>query len=215
MNYKITKKFTLLEMIVATAIFAIVMMTVGVMFFSINSSRNKIKIYKNHTENIIALDKVFTNSFRNAIPFDWKDDNNKNLSIFIGTQNNISFAYKHRINYNKDTAIRFLAFSLNDNNLIATYSNTPIVPWLDSQTNAISEIIANNVESISFTYAAKNDNSIIWVDSWNEEFENIPLAIQIKIIWEDGSQEQWLSRVAGASLYETYGNRKDDDEDKL
>ncbi len=205
------KLFTLLETIVATAIFAVVMMTIGMMFFSINASRNKIKTYKKNIDNIVAIDKLFSNSFRNAIHFYWKDENNKDSSIFIGKENYASFAFKHRINHYKDAGIRFISYSLDNNNLIATYSDTPIVPWLESQDNLKTEILLTNIENISFIYAARNENTITWLESWDEENENIPLAIQITILWKDGSQEQWLNRVAGASLYETLGKRNDDE----
>ena len=71
--------------------------------------------------------------------------------------------------------------------------------------------MAENVEEIKFWYAdlSESDN-IEWKNDWNEENSSnaMPLAVQLKITWDDGETEQWLRRTAGSGIDESFGKRK-------
>ena len=84
-----------------------------------------------------------------------------------------------------------------------------MLPW-DGKTNAAQtdrEILAEKVRSISFLYADRKKDNISWTSAWDENSNNIPLAIQIKVEWMNGESEVWMRRTAGAGLRETYGAR--------
>jgi hypothetical protein len=83
--------------------------------------------------------------------------------------------------------------------------------WLNEDLGSTcqKEVIAQDVENISFLYADRDENGITWVNDWNEEIEkNIPLAIQMTIKFKDGRKVSWLRRTAGNSFETNYGKRE-------
>lgn len=69
------------------------------------------------------------------------------------------------------------------------------------------EVIVTGVESLYFSYADRINERIEWKNSWDKENKNIPLAINLKIKFEDGSIIQYLRRTAGSSFYSVWGKR--------
>lgn len=203
--------FTLLEMILSIFIFAVIMSVLATGIFTIQQSLRKVSDKSNELERYQVLDRVFTSSIRNAVPFYWKDNNNNRKSAFLGDTNKLSFAYLHRIVGSDDGGIRFIQFCLDGDNLVAIYKKIPILPW-DHATleSADNEILSTGVRSLSFSYADfDNRDEVVWRRSWNssEENYNIPLAIQVTIEWKNGSKEVWLRRTAGAGRFESLGIR--------
>ena len=200
--------FTLLEMILAISIFVMIMLTIGTGIFSIQQTWRKVSKKSKQIKTYQTLDRVFGAAFRNCIPFSWPNDDSSEESIFVGNKDKCVFAYMHRITKVSEGGIRFLKIYFNDGNLMAAYRKTPILPWYDDETTIQKEILTSNVKEISFLYADKENNEIVWYDDWNrEDARNIPLAIQINIVWQDGGSEQWLRRTAGAGEFESYGKR--------
>ena len=131
--------------------------------------------------------------------------------MFKGDSNELVLAYLHRITNVKKGGIRFIKLSLEDGKLIAYYRHTPILYWLneDLASTCQKEVIAKNVENVSFLYADKSENGITWCDDWNEELEkNIPLGIQITVEFKNGRKISWLRRTAGSSFESEYGKRE-------
>lgn len=201
--------FTLLEMICAMFIFAVMMTILGTAMFTIQQSLRKVSNKSDSLMSLQVLERVFTFSIRNAVPFQWPDQSKTNRSLFIGEPNRVSFAYLHRVVDANDGGIRFIQFYLDRDQLIAAYRKIPILPWDVSTINsADKEILATGVSSINIQYADRVNNQIVWQNSWNTQNNmNIPLAIQIKVDWRDGSSEQWLRRTAGAGQFESLGTR--------
>ncbi len=104
-----------------------------------------------------------------------------------------------------------MKLSVENGELIALYRHTPILYWLneDLESTCRKEVIASDVENISFLYADREENSIIWSDDWDEETEkNIPLGIQMTIEFKNGRKTSWLRRTAGSSFESEYGKRE-------
>lgn len=190
-------------------IFSVIMLILGTAMFTIQQSLRKVSGKSDSLLSLQVLERVFTFSIRNAVPFQWLDQSKMNRSIFIGEPNKTSFAYLHRVVDANDGGIRFIQFYLDQDKLMAAYRKIPILPWDASTLNAADkEILATGVRSINITYADKVNNQIIWANRWNTQNNmNIPLAIQIKVDWKDGSSEQWLRRTAGAGQFESLGAR--------
>ena len=201
--------FTLLEMILSMFIFSVIMLILGTAMFTIQQSLKKVSWKSESLFSLQALERVFTFSIRNAVPFQWPDQSKTNRSIFIGEPNRTSFAYLHRVVDANEGGIRFIQFYLDRDNLIAAYRKIPILPWDTGTLNlADKEILATGVRSINITYADKVNNQIVWANRWNTQNNlNIPLAIQIRVDWKDGSSEQWLRRTAGSGQFESLGMR--------
>lgn len=201
--------FTLLEMICAMFIFTVIMMILGTGMFTIQQSLKKVSSKSDSIMALQVLERVFTFSIRNAVPFQWPDQSKTNRSTFIGEPNRVSFAYLHRVVDANDGGIRFIQFYLDKDQLVAAYRKIPILPWDNSTLNsADKEVLATKVSSINIQYADRVNNQIVWQNSWNTQNNmNIPLAIQISVNWKDGSSEQWLRRTAGSGQFESLGHR--------
>ena len=207
-------RFTLLELIVAVAIFAVVISIASMGLVTVRKSWDKVYEHSARLKNLLKIDRVVDTSFRNIIPFSWKDeDTKKERGIFFGEEDMVTFAYMHRITNAEFSAIRFINLYVEDNKLIAEYSKSPILPWDDNQDEmgVKKEVLAENIERISFLYGDRDETGeISWNSSWVEEkpLNYVPLAIQITVEWQDGRCEQWLRRVAGAGKCESLGVRK-------
>jgi len=206
---KTLKAFTLLEMILSMFIFSIIMLILGTAMATAQQSLRKVTAKSQSLMSLQALERVFTFSIRNAVPFQWPDQSKTNRNIFIGEPSRVSFAYLHRVVDANDGGIRFIQFYLDQDNLVAAYRKIPILPWDQGTMNASEkEILATNVRSLNISYADRVNNQITWSNRWNTQNNlNIPLAIQIKVEWKDGSSEQWLRRTAGSGQYESLGMR--------
>ena len=62
-------------------------------------------------------------------------------------------------------------------------------------------------------YAGAEQDTIIWLDEWpREDYDFIPMAVQMKVIWKDGTEEQWLRRTAASGGNSVYGAMQEIDE---
>jgi len=195
--------YTLLEMMIAISIFLMVMMTVGMGSLSVQQTWRKVQKHSSRLKAVQMVERVVSPAFKNAVPFIWVDDNNKRQPVFVGEEEVVQVAYLHRINHISEGAIRFLKISLSDDELIAEYRKTPILPWGDNSDNINSEVIAQAVKSVSFMYAYLDNSELTWIDQWgDEQGTKIPLAIQMTVEWENGRIESWLRRTAGSGFKE-------------
>jgi hypothetical protein len=200
-------------MVLAVGIFLAVICVVSSGLFAVRQTWEKVKKHNGSLERLQRVDRVIDSAFRNVIPFKWHDENNKSRQIFLGRSNSLQMAYQHRIGKISDGGIRYIAFEVRDEKLLALYRKTPIIPWLNEGAELTQEILAENVAGISFQYADKENDEITWLNNWDEENPNIPLAIQITIEWNDGRKESWLRRTAGSGLNESLGARKEELDD--
>lgn len=192
--------YTLLEMMIAISIFLMIMLTVGMGSISIQKTWQRVQKHSNHLKMYQMIDRVVSPSFKNAVPFNWKDDDGSTKTIFVGEENRVSFAYLHRMNRLSEGGIRFLTLLVEDESLVAEYRNTPLLPWSDDDNNVKREVLAKKIKGISFTYAYRENGELTWTSVWEEQGYRIPLAIQITVEWENGDVEQWLRRTAGNGL---------------
>ncbi len=200
--------FTLLEMVVALAVFAVAMTTIGMTLFAMQRSWRKITAEGISMQKIQLIDRIVDSAFRNAIPFHWKTDDNKEVMVFKGDSDSILLTYMHRIGRVEDGAIRFIHFYCKNNRLMAEYRRTPILPDQENIGKTDSEVLATGVDRIEFKYGDVSEKELIWYDSWDAaKMLNIPMAILMKVYWQDGRSEVWLRRTAGAGQYQSMGVR--------
>lgn len=196
--------FTLMEVIVAFAILTLIATLTGIVLFSVQQSWSKIKENTARLEDMVKLDRIVNNVFRNAVPFHWPDENRKNKQIFKGKSDSIRMAYLHRINSDKENGIRFIEFSLREGQLIAKYRDFPMTE--ENPEHCTEEILISRVQKLEFRYAERADGEIVWSSEFNEiAAENIPMAIRMTITLEDGEIVDFLRRTAGNSYVSTYG----------
>ena len=155
------------------------------------------------------VDKVVNSHFRNIVPFHWRDDDLKNRQIFMGDSDRIVFASTHRVNDSEEGGIRFVSLFVENNELVALYRKTPLLFWDEAERTGYREILVDGVESIEFTFGDLNrEREIEWFDEWDEDTEKyIPMAIQMKVNWEDGRSDVWLRRTSGSSKRTNLGKK--------
>lgn len=206
--------FTLLEVIVATGILALLGLLIGMSVNTFHRSYMQAQKVGNELQRNQVIDRLVDSYFVNAIPFEWDDENLETHYVFSGLPDELYLTSIRRA-YAKDaSAIWFIRLYCEDGTLKCDYSAFPLLPWIDLEDqNFTTEVIATGVNSISFLYAEKKDDEIEWLEEWVEEdHDGIPLAIQITVEWTDGTKERWLRRTAGASSNSTFGDREEPSE---
>ena len=212
------RNFTLIEMVVAMAVMVVVAMIIGTASATFYNAYQRSTRSISRLETCLAIDRIFDSLIRNAIPFKWMDDENASRFVFEGNNDSLLFTALRRT-YGKDSsAIIFVRLLVEDEQLIAEYSNSPILPWIEENDQGIErEIIAKNIAAITFEYAEfDEEEGIEWLEVWEEdEHEALPLAIRMTVEWTDGRKEYWLRRLAGIAKDSTFGQRQQSSNDSL
>ena len=204
--------FTLIEMILAVSILMLVFLAAGTGLMIVQQTWIKSQNRSDQLKRLILIDKIVNANFTNIIPFEWRDEQLSRKEIFLGNPEKVIFATTHPVNIARAGAIRFVAIYVENNCLVVSYSNTPLLNWDENVTPQSREIISEGVSKVEFLYADfDNEKKLIWENDWDEEKRrNIPLAIQMTVNWEDGARISWLKRTAGAGKREYFGRRYND-----
>lgn len=206
--------FTLVEMIAAMAVMIFVALIIGTASMSFYNTWARAGKITSFLKSAQAIDRIADNFFRNMIPFKWKDEeDNQEKFVFEGKSDSILFTALRRSYAGDKGGLVFVKLYVENEELIAEYSAYPFLPWEEEGVHPTTkEVICNNVESVSFLYAEKEEDEDIgmeFLEEWDEEeHEAIPLAVQMTVVWKNGRKEQWLRRTAGVSKYSTLGFRR-------
>ncbi|MEG1979946.1 MAG: hypothetical protein RR060_04430 [Victivallaceae bacterium] len=206
-RFKIKRnKFTLLEIILALAIFCLIAGLSGGLIYTVRQSYQSISDTDNYLKRQFRLDLVINEVFRNSIPLNWPALNNVDKLYFQGKNNALRTVYQYRINQNRQSGMRFINLELLDGELFAIYSDYPCP---EQQPTAQRELIADKISGIQLKYAVKNRDTITWQDNFNLDGQekNLPLAISLTINFADGESINYLRRTAGNSYFTSYGRR--------
>ena len=208
--------FMLIEMVIATSLFALVTLACMQLQSTMVRSFNAQTERSQHIEQLTNLDISFKKMFSNMVPFTWRDEDNQRIPHFQGDPDFIRFAYLTRLNSDIDGGLRFLEIFINDEgHLEVIYQNRPFYNGIEASEEAFSSVLSRDVESISFSYASvmegkQHSEDLEWIDTWDIERLDIPLAIMVNVTWladDSGDQkaESFLWRTAGSSYYERLG----------
>ena len=203
--------FTLVELIAAMAILALVGSAGAAALAGFQKSHSTVVELSERMDRNRKLDK-FADIMGNMIPFFWRDeteDNAENL-VFDGREDELFFTAMRLPDDNGRGAFIFVRLYINENNQLACdYKDTPLLPWLEmdeQQSNLKTEILAENISTISFTYGEYNeDDEIDWLEIWDREDEDyknsMPAAVGFTLEFESGEKLSYLRRTAGISAY--------------
>ena len=210
--------FTLMELVAATGIMLAI---AGIIAFASRSFFRALASAERVSAQLqvyLNIDQLMDGCFRNMIPFDWEttDVNDDTFQVFDGLSDMIHFTTLRRSYDDNSGNLFFVRIYVEDEELIAEYSKVPRLPWYDDDEDIMPydrEVLATNVDRISFLYAGAEDSTIIWLDEWDrEEYDFIPLAVQMTVEWKDGTTEQWLRRTAASGGNSVYGSVHEVDE---
>ena len=212
--------FTLMELVAASAI---MMAVAGIIAFASRSFYRALASSERVSAQLqvyLNIDQVMDGCFRNMIPFNWEtsDVNDDTFQVFMGEPDMIHFTTLRR-SYDDIGGNLFFVRVYVDNHtdeLVVEYSKFPRLPWYDDDDDLMPydrEVLATNVDRISFLYAGAQDSTVIWIDEWDrEEYDFIPLAVQMTVEWKDGTEECWLRRTAASGGNSVYGALQEVDE---
>ena len=210
--------FTLMELVAATGIMLAI---AGIIAFASRSFFRALASAERVSAQLqvyLNIDQLMDGCFRNMIPFNWEttDVNDDTFQVFLGEEDMIHFTTLRRSYDDNSGNLFFVRVFVEDEQLIAEYSKFPRLPWYDDDDDIMPydrEVLATNVDRISFLYAGAEDSTIVWVDEWDrEEYDFIPLAVQMTVEWKDGTEERWLRRTAASGGNSVYGALQEIDE---
>jgi hypothetical protein len=155
-------------------------------------------------DDLLLVDRTLDGIFTNTIPFVWRDENLTQNPVFVGTEEAVTLAYLHQVNRLDDGAIRFCRLGLEDGMLIAWYTERPPFPTDPDVPGVRRTVLARGVEEVHFSYADYQNGDVIFVEDWGDRL-HAPMAVQLRIDWQDETSTTWLRRTAGTSYYERWG----------
>ncbi len=217
------RRFTMIEL---TAAMAVMTLVAGIIAFSGSVFYNAWQRTARSSEKLhtyMAVDRIMDSRVRMLVRFRWKYDDYSGI-LFDGKPDSMFFTCITRYSPGSPSAFLFIRLRCEDGKLLADYSPYPRVQWADADDEKnnfpSTEVIAENVKSISFLYANEEDSEIQWYDRWKEygpdavgketaetadvTYLPVPLAVQLKIEFTDGTSECWLRRTAGNSKNTAY-----------
>ena len=202
--------FTLVELIAATAVLALIGSASAAALVGFQQSHDKVATLSERLERNRKLDKV-AELMTNMIPFFWKDetDDNQEHLVFDGMEDELYFTAMRLPDSQGRGAFIFVRLYINDDNALACdYKDTPLLPWLESeeQSNIKTVILAENVASLTFTYADYDDeDEIEWLEVWDQDddeyLDRLPAAVGFTVEFENGEKLSYLRRTAGLSAF--------------
>jgi len=212
--------FTLMELVAASGIMLAV---AGIIAFASRSFYRALASAERVSAQLqvyLNIDQVMDGCFRNMIPFNWEttDVNDDTFQVFDGQPDMIHFTTLRRSYDDIGGNLFFVRVYVDryTDELVAEYSKFPRLPWYDDNEDEMPydrEVLAKDVDRISFLYAGAQDNTVIWIDEWDrEEYDFIPLAVQMTVEWKDGTEERWLRRTAASGGNSVYGALQEVDE---
>ncbi|MBO4630846.1 MAG: hypothetical protein J5858_02880 [Lentisphaeria bacterium] len=211
-------RFTLVELVAAMAIMVFVALIIGTASAAFYRAWQRSARLTDRLKVFLTVDRIMDVRVRNMIPFSWKDDDGVERVLFEGSRDEIFFSSRGRAVEGENSAYLFIRLKVNENHqLIAEYHPLPRFPRQEEGKYEMkTEVLAENVMSISFLYASLKDDEIIWDEDWEEydpetlqenqtDILLLPLAVQMTVEWKDGTKEVWLRRTAGAARYSRLG----------
>ena len=207
--------FTLLEMLAAVTILAIVGAVSGMALTSFARSWEKGRQVGDRLARYQTIDRFAESVLRNLIPFRWpvEELESDQELLFRGNGEDLYGVSQKRVYGKTDYPFLFFRLYLEQQELKCDYSSTPLIPDETVTGQQVdTETLADGVKSLTFLFADYNGSEIEWTEDWDEDRDALPLAIQITVEFTDGTRQCWLRRTAGSAAGSVWGDRLDPEE---
>ena len=106
--------------------------------------------------------------------------------------------------YDKQRAVDGIDLKIEDGEFVVYYCDRPPFPNDLGDERLTRSILTTDVDEIKFKYVDLDDEDIEFIDNW-EDRDYMPLGIWVRVVWNDGTHEDWLRRTAGSGYYERWG----------
>ena len=203
------RNFTLLEVVLAMSIFAVLTMLTGAVVYALPRSYAMQREQARRMEGLGRLERVLDGTLRNAVPFSWKDANGVSKQVFLGEPAWMIFAFRCRIEEG-GAGLRFAALGLAGDRVKIQYREAPILCFRkETMPETLNEeTLLEEVKSLEILYADNRNGELTWLEDWPENEKNeIPQAVGLIVTFTDDTQAKFLRRTAGNSFYTSYGRR--------
>ena len=198
-------RFTLAELMVSMALLALVGTIVATALgIFLNSYKTAQKVEKELQRNL-AVDGFADSVLARAVPFTWPDreDGDTEKIVFNGEPDEMLLCALRPVR--GSGGLIFARVYQDDSRLMADYSFTPLLPWLDMSGQKFrSEVLAENLDRVEFHYAVidrEGDEPPEWYENWEDAGvdDGIPDAVAMTCFFGDGTKVSWLRRASGVS----------------
>jgi len=126
--------------------------------------------------------------------------------VFAGELERVRIACLHHVTAMEEGGLRFATLEVRDGQLTASYQARPFLVADATGATAGTSVLAANVATIAFQYADWDaEQGVVWLESWDPERQDLPLAILLQVSWQDGREESWLRRTAASGWRERFG----------
>ncbi len=202
------KPFTLLEIIVAMSILAVMAALMASIIHSVPRSWSLQREQADRLAGLVKLEQFADTVLRNAAPFEWRDDYNRERQVFLGSSEVLVAAYL------RDSGIGFAALGRRGGEVVLQYRGEPILYWESDPEELLpetleEEILLTGVAALRFGYAEWESGELEWRSAWNRDYNYIPQGIRFQVEFEDGTRVNYLRRTAGNGYYTSYGRRNE------
>lgn len=197
------RAFTLIEILIATAITAVLIALLALVNTSASQTWQAVNERSSQLQDLITVRQSLGKIIRNAVPY-FHDNKDDFYNAFLGEPERFRLASIQRINDLSEGGMLFTELSVQDEKLVMNYKSQP---WNDDFAEDLKQsVLLENVSKISCSYAyTEEGRDISWTDSWvEEEHDILPLGIQISITFLNEDTEHFLWRTAGNSRYERW-----------
>ena len=116
---KLRSNFTLIELVVAIAILAVVAGIIGMAGVSFYDGYKRAVNTTTRLKQFMAIDNLMDTHIRNMIPFKWKDEEGNSRLLFNGEENQIFFTTLRRSYGDNPGALLFVRVFVEEEKLIA------------------------------------------------------------------------------------------------
>lgn len=204
--------FTLIELIVAMAILALVGLASSAALFGYHRSHGKVASLSQKLERNRKLDKV-ADLMSNMIPFYWRnevEDGGQTL-VFDGREDELYFTAMRLPDSEGRGAFIFVHLYVDEENqLVCDYKDTPLLPWKEDDEGrdegVKTAVLAEKVAALTFIYGEYNeDDQVDWLEVWDQEddeyLDRMPVAVGFTVEFESGEKLSYMRRTAGISAF--------------
>jgi hypothetical protein len=203
-------RFTLVELILALGLLAILAATGAALISGLSRAWDESRQQGRRIQELVRLDRCFRSLAGNAMPFTWRNAAMQQTNAFIGNPDTLRLASQITPADAIDGGLRFTYLSLDrDGQLVAIVRSKPFSE--EAEPEGLRSVLSEKVASIQFSYCRVSSADPLvevmeWVDTWESDRADIPLAIRMQVEWQDGRIENFLMRTAGSGRYERHGS---------
>ena len=206
------KLFTMLELIVACAIAAVMTALAGSIVYTFPGSCADMREAAERLEGLNAMEAFADTVVRNALPVYWRDEDGRERQIFRGDRDCMILA--GTADGGQDGHLLFCAMGLRDGRIVIQYRETPILYWLRKPgeigaETLREETVLTGVKSLEICYGRRENGEVVWLEDWDEERYGgsavLPPVIAWTVTFEDDSRVHFIRRTRGNSYYTGWG----------